>query len=538
MVAVLSCILWTNNVPEKDRDVTMDCVDWARLGLPSLVETGTDGFPCPGKTVRWYRQQKKRTDAAWTQKRLAQELGLTERAVCYLESHSVGLDSIFLRRKLAQLFNIPPILFGLASLADETDPGLIIRQHRKMQPKHHPLCSQKGLARALGLTEKAVRDMENRNIGLDSITRRRVLSHLLAIPPAALGITTLEEILQQQAVPTLPLITAPQETEVAFDLAAYESRLKALWNRNHTGTAQDRLTHIAADMANLTAELPYVRGDDEKEVRALLCRYHHLHAHILRDQGRYDEAITELEKSGILAERTENLPLLAVTLLRIGSVLRDRGTVAEAQAKIEAARGNSTGANQKRKQANADYLAAIGYYTRIHHLERLPRALHGVVLFDEGYAQAHLAQGNQEARQMALARLKAGGKIIAETRDILEEEFAVRITERTYSNTKAAAMLAVGWPREALEVLTDSIDLPEEGDMTRQNAYTDYLWSQAYADLGLIDAAAVPAQDALIRMKQIRSRIHMMRIAGLQGQLSQFDRKHIEVIRLGVMVNS
>jgi transcriptional regulator with XRE-family HTH domain len=516
----------------------MDCVDWARFGLPSPIETGTDGFPRPGKAVRWYRQQKKRTDATWTQKRLAQELGLTERAVCYLESHDVGLDSISLRRTLAQLFNIPPILFGLASLADETDPGLMVKQHRKMKPKHHPLRSQKGLARALSLTEKAVRDTENRNIGLDSITRRRVLSHLLAIPPIALGILTLVEMPQQQAAPTLPLAGAPRETEATFDLAVYESRLKALWNRNHTGTAQDRLTHIAAAMADLTIELPYVSGDDEKEVRALLCRYHHLHAHILRDQGRYDAAIAELEKAAILAERAENLPLLAVTLLRIGSVLRDRGTVTEAQAKIEAARGNSTGANQKRRQANADYLAAIDCYTRIRHLERLPEALHGVVLFDEGYAQAHLAQGNQEAKRAALTRLKAGGKIIAETRDILEEEFAIRITKRTYQNTKAAAMLAAGWTREALEALTDLMDLPEEGDMTRQNAYADYLWSQAYADLGLIDAAATPAQDALVRMKQIKSRLHMMRIAGLQGQLSQLDSKHIEVIRLGVMVNS
>src|SRR6185312_11190197 len=105
-------------------------------------------------------------------------------------------------------------------------------------------------------------------------------------------------------------------------------------------------------------------------------------------------------------------------------------------------------------------------------------------------------------------------------------------------NTRAAALLAAGWPREALGILTDVMDLPPEGDMTRQNAYTDYLWSQANADLKLIDAAATPAQDAFITMKQIKSHIHMLRIAGLQGQLSQLDHRHIEVIRLGVMINS
>jgi len=517
----------------------MDYVDWTRFTLSSPVETGTDGFPRPGKTVRWYREQKKWTDATWTQKRPAQELGLTERTVCYLESHDVGLDSISLRRRLAMLFNIPPILFGLASLEDATDPGQTVKQHRKTKPKNHPLRSQKGLARALSLTEKAVRDMEKRNIGLDSITRRCVLAHLLAIPPAILGIITFEEILlQQQAASTMPLTGVTREKEAAFDLAVYTDRLKALWNRNHTSTAQDRLTQIAADMADLTAELPYVSGDDEKETRAVLCLYHHLHAHILRDQGRYDAAIAELEKAAILAQRAEHPDLLAVTLLRIGSVFRDRGDVTEALAKIEAARGNSTGANQKKRQAKTDYLAAIANYSRIRNFERFPEALRGVLLFDEGYAEAHLAQSNQDGRRAALAHLKAGGKIIGETRDILEEEFSIRITKRTYHNTKAAALLAVGWPREALQELTDLMDLPEEGDMTRQNAYTDYLWSQAYADLGLIDAAATPAQDALVRVKQIRSRIHMMRIAGLQGQLRQLDSKHIEVIRLGVMVNS
>lgn len=530
---------WQENVPEKDGYAKMDYVDWANFGLCSPVEIGTDGFPRPGQTVRRYREQKKRTDATWTQKRLAAELGLTERAVCYLESHDVGFDSISIRRRLALLFDIPSILFGLSSLENEADLGQIITQYRKMKQKNDPLHSQKGLARALSLTEKSVRDMEKRNIGLDSITRRRVLSMLLTIPSATFGIITLEEILlQQKATPTMPYTGATREKETTFDLAVYTDRLKTLWNRNHTNTAQDRLAHIVSDMADLTRALPYFSTDDEKRVRSILCRYHHLYAHILRDQGRYDTAITELEKAVILAEKVEHPHLLAVTLLRIASVHRDRGTVFEAIAKIEAARGNSTGANQKRRQANADYMAAMDHYTRVHNIKRLPEALHGVVLFDEGYVQAHLAQGNQDARRATLALLNEGGKIIAATRDILEENFAIRITERTYHNTKAAAMLSVGWPREALEVLTDVMDLPEEGDMTRQNAYTDYLWSQAYADLGLIDAAATPAQDALIIMKQIKSHIHTMRIAGLQGQLSQTDSKHIEVIRLGVMVNS
>jgi hypothetical protein len=42
---------------------------------------------------------------------------------------------------------------------------------------------------------------------------------------------------------------------------------------------------IAADMASLSTVLPYVNGSEEAAVRDMLCRYHQLYAHILRDQG-------------------------------------------------------------------------------------------------------------------------------------------------------------------------------------------------------------------------------------------------------------
>ena len=517
----------------------MECVDWARFGLPSPVETGKDGFPRPGKAARCYREQKKRTDATWTQKRLAQELGLTERAVCYLESHDVGLDSISLRRRLAMLFNILPILFGLASLEDEIDPGQAVKRYRKMKPKNHPLRSQKGLARALSITEKAVRDMEKRNIGLDSIARRRVLAHLLALPSAALGIVTLEEVLKQYpATATQALAVMSTQSKVTLDLSTYNDRLKEVYNHYHSSTALDLLVQMSTDMSSLNAALPYASRSGETEIRNTLCRYHQLRASILRDQGRYDAAIEELEKAVILAERAENPRQQAMTLYRLGHVLHDRADVTLAQSKIDAARGNSTGANRKLTLANADYTAAIGHYTSARNLEQSPPALNGILLLGEANAQAHLAHGKQDEIVAALALLKQSRKIIEETKDILENEFSWTMSERSYHNTKAAALLAAGWPREALQELTDLMDLPLEGDMTRQNAYTDYLWSQAYADLGLIDAAATPAQDALAVMKQIKSRVNMMRIAGLQGQLSQLDSKHIEVIRLGVMVNS
>ncbi|RAQ93939.1 hypothetical protein [Thermogemmatispora tikiterensis] len=128
--------------------------------------------------------------------------------------------------------------------------------------------------------------------------------------------------------------------------------------------------------------------------------------------------------------------------------------------------------------------------------------------------------------------------MIAAARTTLEEAFAIRIPERTYYNTKAAAFLSLGWPREAMEILTALMDLPGDEVMTRQHAYSHYLWAQAYADLRLSEAAVPSAQVAAVKMKQIKSRLHLCRLRGLHAQLSQLDGSNLEVIRFGVLLQS
>jgi DNA-binding XRE family transcriptional regulator len=524
----------------------MQQVDWAGLQLPTFG-TGKDGFPRPGQVTKYYRERTKQTNATWTQRRLARELGITEKAVRDSENRDIGFDSISLRRKVARWFDIPLPLLGLASLEEEAKLGQTIRRYRKMREKTDPLRTQVGLARALGVTDKAVREMEKQNKGLDSITRRRVLAHLLQIPPAALGIITLEELVIQQQTAPSTLIATSMNGKAAFDLALYKDRLTTMgsrWaNRNYTTSiAQEILAQVVADETSLNAVLPYMNGSDEAVARDILRRYQQLRASILRDQGRYDAAIAALEKAVVLAERSENPHQLAATLLSLGHVLYDRGNVIGAQAKIEVARGNSAGATQKLALARADYTAALNHLRRARSLEQLPPELNGVLLLDEGNIQIHLAQGQRDASLAAMALFKQGGKIIAGTRNTLEPEFSYRVLtpgERDYRVRKALLLLAAGWTREALQELTDLMVLPPGEDMASlKNAYITYLWAQAYADLGWIDAAATPAQDALEVMKRVKSNVNITRIAGLQAQLSQIDHKNIEVIRLGVMLDS
>ncbi len=94
----------------------------------SLVQTGLpqfdlaeDGYPDPGKVVKYYRERMTYTDKdgkekRWTQAELAKRLGITDIMVNIMENQNKGLDSIERRRALATILRIPPVLLGLDSL--------------------------------------------------------------------------------------------------------------------------------------------------------------------------------------------------------------------------------------------------------------------------------------------------------------------------------------------------------------------------------------------------------------------------------------
>lgn len=86
-------------------------------------DLGKDGFPVPGKVVRYYRERMVYTDTNgkvkhWTQADLAKRLGVSEIMVRQMEKQNKGLGNIERRRTLATLLNIPFALLGLASVDD------------------------------------------------------------------------------------------------------------------------------------------------------------------------------------------------------------------------------------------------------------------------------------------------------------------------------------------------------------------------------------------------------------------------------------
>lgn len=89
---------------------------WEKLGFPPFA-AGPDDFPRPGQVLRHFRQTRLKADGKpWTQRDLAQVLSKQELAIRDMELRDTGLNDISRRRFLTQLFDIPPILFGLAAL--------------------------------------------------------------------------------------------------------------------------------------------------------------------------------------------------------------------------------------------------------------------------------------------------------------------------------------------------------------------------------------------------------------------------------------
>jgi tetratricopeptide (TPR) repeat protein len=103
-------------IPETGKTDAAVSTWWVQLGFPAFAG-GPDGFPRPGQVLRHSRQTRLKADGKpWTQRDVAQVLGKQELAIRDMELRDIGLNDISRRRFLAQLFDIPPLLLGLATL--------------------------------------------------------------------------------------------------------------------------------------------------------------------------------------------------------------------------------------------------------------------------------------------------------------------------------------------------------------------------------------------------------------------------------------
>jgi len=504
-------------------------------GYPAF-DTGPDRFPCPGQVIRHFRQLKRKADGKfWTQRDLAQVLGKQDLAVREMELRDIGLNDITRRRLLTELFDIPPILLGLATKLEKRNtqaatqtwwveqgfpafeagpdgfprPGQIIRHFRQAKCKADGKpWTQRDLAQVLGKQDLAVREMELKDSGLNDISRRRFLAHLFNIPPMLLGLATIPQqcSINMQDIP----IHTPKALSVPKHINLEEVRdtLTRFWTKN-ADTPQDVLILIASTLKGLYERYPTTGAYERLEVVTSLCELHIHAANILRDGGKFSKSLEHLNKTKDLSNLLEEYELKADILYRRGGVYLEKGQVS---------------------LALDDYHAAERVITSV------SPPLQAAVLLETALSEAKTATSQQQ-RTSALKKLDRAGHIIRveHTESGREKPPYLNVDLERYHLDRAATLIVVEAPKEAQQEL---YLLSPSNLRGRRSAY--HLILQAQACFGLKEYAqtALLAEEALARVREMYSRVNLERIKILHKQLQQTPfRNDPEVERLGYLLS-
>lgn len=383
------------------------------------------------------------------------------------------------------------------------EPGQVVAHFRRKTIKINGRpWTQKDLALALNITEQAVINMEKRNTGLDSLSRRKFLVGALSIPPALLQLASLPLDGVSQGTVTQQGAAMPPR---ALDLADFKTAWHTYSTLNHRLSAQSVLPGIEKRMATLYEALPFAH--ESEMVLELLCLYHILVGSILRDQQQFAASLMHLDKAVKLAATAEN------DELRVDALY---------------GRGNTSIDSSDFSQALLDYTKAQTL------LSKVPSYMGSAVLLRLGLAQAGQTHDLTDKRR-ALHTIDKAACLIT-TSQAAEDEHYFKVDLSRYHIDRGAALIAIDWQHDALTELSSVQRSPE---LTRRNAYTDILEARALFRLGEYDQTAMLLQDVVPVLKHIHSTLNYQRVQQLYEQLKQTSFAHDpEMARLAYLLQA
>jgi tetratricopeptide (TPR) repeat protein len=169
------------------------------------------------------------------------------------------------------------------------------------------------LGAAIGVKERQMYNIEGSATVPEPLSRRELLTRLLNIPPALLGVLALDYLPEQQVI--LPeagrAIALPPST-----IEAYEGVLVLAWESYYTSSAQRSASTVALWLAHLKDSLGTVSGVAQDQLRALLCRFYQLSGVIARDRVDFALALAHGNEALALALHLRNAELVASALYR------------------------------------------------------------------------------------------------------------------------------------------------------------------------------------------------------------------------------
>lgn len=376
-------------------------------------------------------------------------------------------------------------------------PGQVIRCYRE-QMVYTDRCdkvrcwTQADLARRLNLSELSVRYMETRNTGLDSIERRRVLASLLKIPPALLGLSSLEDLPENFD----KYIQAPTNVQNSHgknvgNVQLYRDAFTVYSLQHNTYTAQDALLDIEQWITRIQADLSGVQSQQQAELSSILWNFHALSAKIYgEDLCQWKPAFEHLNASLEIATALNNCDLQASSLYRSGAVYVARKNLALAKSSID---------------------GALSY------MKKAQDHIKGAVCVDAAliYASTSTDMGGvtYAHRLLDQAELYISKPV---------NDGVMNFSVGKYHLIKARTLIALNRPGKALECLEDA-----QSDITpnerRRLAFLDIMWAECYTKMkrAEYDKAVNLLMEALITSKAIKSTFNITHISRLYKIVSE-----------------
>ena len=367
--------------------------------------------------------------------------------------------------------------------------------------------------------------------------RRWVIARLLQIPPALLGVVTLDDLvpeLHQGMKSEEPKILAPFNAyDKNIDLREYHQALKRYSNLNHTNTAMSAWGEIARRIVCLEQALLYGSGGPKQRARLtyLLCKYHMLLVFIACDQEWYDAAISHSTQAYGLT-RNEQLPeMQAAVLLQRGWILYDRACSYESIFDFDTAQ-------QYFSLAQHDFLQALEFAGSL----SLYPGLQGYLHLSLGVAQTHLASHSSQLHA-ALREIEKAEKFVGKKNGDEEVLLFVTLDEERYHLDRASAytnakVKIAQYPRDTRRELRNAIAVQADPHANRRQAFNTILLARSYLLEREFERAAQETREALQQVKAIHSSVNLARIAAIRQELkmSDYGKNNIEVAALEIEV--
>jgi len=418
--------------------------------------------------------------------------------------------------------------------------GELIRYTRKM---HH--ISLEDVALLYGkivdgdpVTQRHLRRMEHENSFFpNSPNRRWVLATLLRMPPDLMTYLSLEAITadgQEQAErPLFPVSTKTLDTN------EYYKTLQRYWIEGHPRGVENAILDVRRRISLLKDKALCEFSLEKPVMTRLLCGYKILLADIAGGQQFYAEAKHYLTEAFDIASARQCFDLQAIALMRRMIQSRYTGDFTSALSDFARAQQLAALSNYSKKALRTNKVSSVGIPQQLKHSVACAPQIWGRMVSSTSIAEAHLAQDEQQ-RVAALRHLDEVEEL-AQPISTEDFQFFATFSRKGYFLRGAEACVEspikkLRSPGKAEEYLKEAQQkesrlMGKVVDGSRQ-VDNDVIQARIYCDRGGYLIAATTAEQALLTLNRIESKVRLDQIAALLAEIKEHYPLAVEVMSL------